>query len=116
MSVPRSLRKELEQVEGNIRSLEAQLADLRGLRKLILSGLDNIVYPILTLPPELTIEIFTNYVESARLGFQDYPSDSRIPAPYPSPIVLASVCRAWRDIALSSAALWSRLHIANRRG
>ncbi|KAJ7051967.1 hypothetical protein C8F01DRAFT_1236931 [Mycena amicta] len=114
--VPLSLRKELEQVEDNIASLEAQLAELRRLRKLLLSGLSNIVYPILTLPTELTIEIFTYYVESVRIGFHDYAFNGRTqPTPFPSPIVLASVCRAWRDIALNSAALWCRLDISNRR-
>ncbi|KAJ7051953.1 hypothetical protein C8F01DRAFT_1338742 [Mycena amicta] len=114
--VPLSLRRELEQVEDNIASLEAQLAELRRLRKLLLSGLSNIVYPILTLPTELTIEIFTYYVESVRIGFNDYAFSGRTqPTPFPSPIVLASLCRAWRDIALNSAALWCRLDISNRR-
>ncbi|KAJ7797341.1 hypothetical protein B0H14DRAFT_3548551, partial [Mycena olivaceomarginata] len=59
--------------------------------------LDSIVYPVLTLPPEMTSEIFIHCL----------PSEPEIVFPDDAPLLLTRVCRAWRQIAISTPALWA---------
>ncbi|KAJ7177437.1 hypothetical protein C8R43DRAFT_1193452, partial [Mycena crocata] len=56
-----------------------------------------IVYPVLELPPEITSEIFLQCV---------LPTGS---ASHHTPLVLASVCRLWRAVALSTCRIWTQL-------
>ncbi|KAJ6480956.1 hypothetical protein C8R45DRAFT_1215855 [Mycena sanguinolenta] len=60
-----------------------------------------IIYPILTIPIEITSEIFLHClpaIEAAR------PS---------APLLLGRICRMWRDIAYSSPRLWAVLHVSS---
>ncbi|KAJ7092100.1 hypothetical protein C8R43DRAFT_289485 [Mycena crocata] len=59
---------------------------------------DSFVYPILTIPPKISAEIF--------LWASDYPCH---PHPTHAPLNLLQVCRAWRTVALSVPALWDRI-------
>ncbi|KAJ7142878.1 hypothetical protein C8R44DRAFT_692486 [Mycena epipterygia] len=62
-----------------------------------------VVYPVLTLPPEIISRIF---VESL-------PSHGRVrPSAYMPPLTLAQICGQWRDIALSTPELWSSVDLA----
>ncbi|KAJ6559907.1 hypothetical protein B0H19DRAFT_864058, partial [Mycena capillaripes] len=55
------------------------------------------VYPILTLPPEI----------SARIFVECLPSHGRVrPSTVTAPLLLAQICRDWRHIAISSCQLW----------
>ncbi|KAJ7101966.1 hypothetical protein C8R44DRAFT_592213, partial [Mycena epipterygia] len=73
----------LERLEEEQSTLEASLALL--------------VYPVLTLPTEITSRIFVDCL----------PTHGRIiPSPSTAPLVLAQICRHWRDIALSTCKLW----------
>ncbi|KAF8190002.1 hypothetical protein K438DRAFT_1832465 [Mycena galopus ATCC 62051] len=59
-------------------------------------------YPILTLPVEITTEIFLHYVgEQHDICRRDA-----------GPLVLASVCTSWREICLSTSLLWASLRVA----
>ncbi|KAJ6580812.1 hypothetical protein B0H19DRAFT_848339, partial [Mycena capillaripes] len=55
-------------------------------------------YPILTLPNELTSEIFINCLSSDAVRVQ--------PNPATAPLLLAQVCSQWRAIAFSLPELW----------
>ncbi|KAJ7665378.1 hypothetical protein DFH06DRAFT_312104 [Mycena polygramma] len=80
----------------NIRSRLMAIEDpLLVERTHLLNSLNSIVHPILTLPPEITSEIFVHYVGG----------DIRRGAS-----LVASVCRVWRNIALTTPALWSEFH------
>ncbi|KAJ7506520.1 hypothetical protein B0H11DRAFT_1675162, partial [Mycena galericulata] len=65
--------------------------------------------PVLTLPVEITTDIFSLCVLTM--------ADLRENRPYflnvfkPTPMLFLAVCRAWRDIALATPALWSTLQI-----
>ncbi|KAJ7088358.1 hypothetical protein B0H15DRAFT_289050 [Mycena belliarum] len=59
---------------------------------------------ILNLPPEITILIFHCCVDKPHIGHV-YPPHNR------GPLVLASVCRDWRNLCLSIGALWASLRI-----
>ncbi|KAJ7466051.1 hypothetical protein FB451DRAFT_1402456 [Mycena latifolia] len=111
------LRSRLVDIEEKMAELESELARLRVKRDGVLGSLDSIVYPILTLPPEITSEIFIHSVVPPDFLPDDADSesddssepDSEVVAVNTSPIPLrlASMCRAWRAIALSTCALWA---------
>ncbi|KAJ7448354.1 hypothetical protein FB451DRAFT_1567279 [Mycena latifolia] len=84
------LRSLVVDIERQVADLELQLARLRVEKEGVLASLDSIIYPVLTLPPEITSEIFLQYVTT-----------------FNSPLPLAGVCRAWRAIALSTPRLWT---------
>ncbi|KAJ7460431.1 hypothetical protein B0H11DRAFT_2058388 [Mycena galericulata] len=88
---PSTPRSRLAQIEQAIARLEAQLAALRAERDQIRGSL---CYPILTLPTEITIEIFMRYAAFHGIG---------------ASLLLASVCRLWRAIAFSTGELWATI-------
>ncbi|KAJ6481564.1 hypothetical protein C8R47DRAFT_1218340 [Mycena vitilis] len=55
------------------------------------------------MPPEITSQIFSHYIEEPHVG--------RTRTPGHGPLTLASVCRHWRDLCLSLRSLWSCLRI-----
>ncbi|KAF7361049.1 hypothetical protein MSAN_01135500 [Mycena sanguinolenta] len=59
--------------------------------------------PFLLLPPEIVAEIFVNFLPI----YPTFPSHSG----KLSPLLLCQVCRHWRDIALSTPALWKNISI-----
>ncbi|KAJ7181511.1 hypothetical protein C8R43DRAFT_969402 [Mycena crocata] len=65
----------------------------------------HIVYPILTLPSEITSEIFIRCLPS---GLKE---ESKNPHPRLAPLLLLTICRTWRDIALSTPTLWAVLRL-----
>ncbi|KAJ7074685.1 hypothetical protein C8F01DRAFT_1076072 [Mycena amicta] len=89
-------RARIEQIEAQIRSLFAE-------KDVLQRRLDSYRYPILTLPNEITGNIFQRYLP-------EYPK-----APPPtgsgSPTLLSHVCRHWRAVALSMSVLWSSIPI-----
>ncbi|KAJ7768339.1 hypothetical protein B0H16DRAFT_1686491 [Mycena metata] len=64
--------------------------------------LDAIVYPVLTLPVEITSEIFLHCLSSTPTN----PWDTMH-----TPIRLTHVCRIWREIAISTPALWANIEM-----
>ncbi|KAF7343943.1 F-box domain-containing protein [Mycena venus] len=95
-----TLRHQLAAIDDKITCLEAQLTLLRSKRDVLSGALNSIVYPILTIPPELTTEIFGYYVHD---------NERSAPAMIRNSLTVASVCRAWRAIAISSGALWNNI-------
>ncbi|KAJ7267322.1 hypothetical protein C8J57DRAFT_1615974 [Mycena rebaudengoi] len=96
-------RDRLAGVMDEIAALVGHLERLRAERDVIQAELDEIVYPVLTLPPEVTSEIFCWCLPST----PDFPQ----PDPAAPPLVLLAICRRWRSIALAIPQLWSRLEI-----
>ncbi|KAJ6450651.1 hypothetical protein C8R45DRAFT_771714, partial [Mycena sanguinolenta] len=54
------------------------------------------VYPVLSLPTEITTRIFVECL----------PDDGATPLAECAPLLLMRVCRQWKDITLSSCQLW----------
>ncbi|KAJ6561533.1 hypothetical protein DFH09DRAFT_1479957 [Mycena vulgaris] len=75
-------------------------------QQLKVSQLDSIrvvYYPVLTLPPEITSEIFLHCLPATRsLDSVDTSA---------APLLLMQVCSAWRQIAVSMPTLWMSLDI-----
>ncbi|KAJ7022948.1 hypothetical protein C8F04DRAFT_1402062 [Mycena alexandri] len=97
-TAPSTPRIRLARIEANIAALEVQLDRLRTEKEEILRSLS--AYPILTIPPEITIAIFLSYIDTS----------PHVTRGRPSPVLLASVCRAWRAISLGTGELWARMH------
>ncbi|KAJ7433443.1 hypothetical protein B0H11DRAFT_2121817 [Mycena galericulata] len=105
-----ALRRLLSEIDDEMAALQAKLARLAAARKPILKTLQSVVYPVLTLPPELTAQIFTHCVDTAHIGRFGTLPHLRVPPSRDGgngPLILASVCRAWRDIALALGPIWS---------
>ncbi|KAJ7137277.1 hypothetical protein C8R46DRAFT_1361877 [Mycena filopes] len=61
-----------------------------------------IVYPVLSLPLEITSTIFVHCL----------PSHGRVkPSSSRAPLLLAQICHDWREIALATCALWRSVYI-----
>ncbi|KAJ7215601.1 hypothetical protein GGX14DRAFT_305468, partial [Mycena pura] len=66
-------------------------------RRAIFNSLNGVVYPILTLPPEITSRIFVHCL----------PHHGRVrPSLRCAPLVLTRICGKWRAVALSTGELW----------
>ncbi|KAJ7053361.1 hypothetical protein C8F01DRAFT_1167220 [Mycena amicta] len=107
MSSHPALRARLAEVDRNlgqladqVARLEAQISSLRA-EKIDLER--ELVYPILTLPTEITSEILIQTVAVTNPF-----AVLKCPSPHYA-LTLASVCGAWRDVALSSCALWNQI-------
>ncbi|KAJ7649722.1 hypothetical protein FB45DRAFT_778710 [Roridomyces roridus] len=94
-----NLRSRLAQIEEQIASLQSHLTRLQTDRQDIIDQLAVVVYPVLTLPHDVTAEIFLRYVHED--DDDDLSSTCR-------PILIASVCALWREVALSNPCLWTR--------
>ncbi|KAJ7366842.1 hypothetical protein DFH08DRAFT_1004438 [Mycena albidolilacea] len=112
-TVNAALRARLTQVDASILEVETSILELQlRLRSLqnnwqsIQDQLDSMVYPVFTLPHEITSNIFLHCLpaetsSTAKKG----PNLAR------APLLLLQVCRTWRDIALSTPRLWVFLHV-----
>ncbi|KAJ7165735.1 hypothetical protein C8R46DRAFT_900433, partial [Mycena filopes] len=73
------------------------LEQLKEVQRNAQASLTAVTYPVLTLPNEITSRIFPTCL----------PTDGPVrPMPHTAPLLLAQICRHWRDVALSSCELW----------
>ncbi|KAJ7659307.1 hypothetical protein DFH06DRAFT_1472681, partial [Mycena polygramma] len=92
-------------IQAEISHLRDSIRALRAERKLVEQRLNSYRYPILTLPNELTSEIFIHSLPT-------YPCCPPLTGKG-SPSMLTLICRKWRDIALSTPALWRAILLEN---
>ncbi|KAJ7479777.1 hypothetical protein FB451DRAFT_1556610 [Mycena latifolia] len=96
----RATRMRITELDVQIGALQLVLQALINERSSCQALLDDYKYPVLSLPHEITSEIFTKFLP---------------PRPYPvgplSPSFLCRICKTWRDIALSTPSLWSAIHL-----
>ncbi|KAJ7474787.1 hypothetical protein FB451DRAFT_276131 [Mycena latifolia] len=93
------LRNHLADLDASISQHEHLLQELKEQRATVQVQLDHFVYPILTLPPEITSEILLSCSEH-NIGTMD---------PDMAPLLLLKICKAWREVALSIPALWDTI-------
>ncbi|KAK7026277.1 F-box domain-containing protein [Favolaschia claudopus] len=106
-----SLRNRLTELSLQINDLYAQIERLEAERKSIVTALDAIVYPILSLPVDITTEIFAHYFDDLLDdgGKLQIPVFNLERARHAGPLRLSHVCRAWRSIAVEMPSLWNRI-------
>ncbi|KAJ6492580.1 hypothetical protein C8R47DRAFT_1121152 [Mycena vitilis] len=93
-------RVRVAELQMQIPRLERTLSQLRIEQSQAQKRLSSYKYPVLTLPNEVTSEIFMHIVP---------PYDHEFPplaGPH-SPTLLTQICRRWRDVALATPELWS---------
>ncbi|KAJ6476461.1 hypothetical protein C8R47DRAFT_1290277 [Mycena vitilis] len=96
-------RPELGDVELAILHHKEVLDTLEQKRRELQIKLAEIVYPVLNLPTELILCIFVACL----------PDHGRVrPSAGAAPLLLAQICRQWREIALASCELWSSVDLA----
>ncbi|KAJ7189500.1 hypothetical protein GGX14DRAFT_484948 [Mycena pura] len=86
----------------SIEVLEKEHEELEKEREELEKDLSLVVYPVLTLPVEISSRIFLHCL----------PSHGRVtPSPTTAPLLLVQICRHWREVALSTSRLWSSLYL-----
>ncbi|KAJ7203850.1 hypothetical protein GGX14DRAFT_648081 [Mycena pura] len=95
-----ALRAQLVDIDKSMAELESQMTSLRAQKERVLKDLESIAYPVLTLPYEITVEIFLHFVTVMR-------QEIHRPQPYYGLLKLASICQTWRAVALYTCALWN---------
>ncbi|KAJ7248043.1 hypothetical protein C8J57DRAFT_1240551 [Mycena rebaudengoi] len=98
-----SIRGRISELDSRTLTLEKAIATAKLERQDLQTRLDAYKYPILTLPTEITSEIFVHFLP---------PYPERPPATgLTSPELLAQICQAWREIALSTPRLWRAIKL-----
>ncbi|KAJ7617266.1 hypothetical protein FB45DRAFT_1063764 [Roridomyces roridus] len=92
------LREHLAALDASISEQESVLHGLQKQRTDVLAALDLVVYPVLTLPPEITAEIFLWCIDTGK----------RV-ASSEAPLLLTQICRDWRSLAIATPALWDTI-------
>ncbi|KAJ6480949.1 hypothetical protein C8R45DRAFT_905564, partial [Mycena sanguinolenta] len=67
-------------------------------KAIIEDSLRLIIYPILTIPVEITSEIFLHCLPAI---------EAALPSTNSAPLLLGRICQTWRDIAYSNPRLWA---------
>ncbi|KAJ7639263.1 hypothetical protein FB45DRAFT_1055414 [Roridomyces roridus] len=93
------LRSQVAQVALEISAMDTALEEKRAELKRLQHQLDAVTYPVLSLPPEITSEIFKQCLPT----FRSQPDGID---PMQAPLLVSHVCSQWRQIALSTPALW----------
>ncbi|KAJ7800460.1 hypothetical protein B0H14DRAFT_2899451 [Mycena olivaceomarginata] len=88
-------------------TLNSLIAAFSAERQKLQAVSDSIVYPVLTLPPEITAFIFLHCLPE----ITTFPQ----PSPLVAPLLLTQICRQWRDIAIASSELWQSIGIVDTR-
>ncbi|KAF7297014.1 hypothetical protein MIND_00933700 [Mycena indigotica] len=99
------LRRQIVEIEEALASLHQQVASLEDQQARLTAQLRDIKYPILSVPEDLTLHIWSFVVQPRPQPVHEVFSS----APVQPAIVMASVCRAWRELALSTTTLWTTI-------
>ncbi|KAJ7842510.1 hypothetical protein B0H13DRAFT_2098673 [Mycena leptocephala] len=100
--IPREWRVALAHVKARIALHKKFIAALEREQEELEGSLSQVIYPVLSLPFDVTSCIFLHCL----------PSHGRVsPSPSTAPLVLAQICRRWREVALSTCGLWSSLYL-----
>ncbi|KAJ7155134.1 hypothetical protein C8R46DRAFT_436827 [Mycena filopes] len=94
-------RARVAELDAQILQLQDRIRNLELHKLLIQDRLDAYCYPVLVLPNEITAEIFVHFLPV----FPHRPPLTGIA----SPTLLTQICRAWREIALSTPTLWKAI-------
>ncbi|KAJ7641166.1 hypothetical protein FB45DRAFT_999956 [Roridomyces roridus] len=102
-------RARIAALDAEIHELQQRIHALQTEQESCQQRLDTYKYPVLTLPNEITTEIFMHFLPP-------YPTCPPLRG-LDSPTTLTHICRKWREIALTSPRLWRAfrtVYTANR--
>ncbi|KAJ7044735.1 hypothetical protein C8F04DRAFT_990434, partial [Mycena alexandri] len=98
-----SLRAEVYDLTLSISRHKLLLDEMQTRLQKLQTRLNSITYPVLTLPPEITSEIFLVCLPDER--------EYDVVNPREAPLLLTHVCSAWRQIAISLPRLWTTFDV-----
>ncbi|KAF7326927.1 F-box domain-containing protein [Mycena venus] len=99
---PSKLRAHVADIKYEIQRYNGYIEELENTQRQLESQLAAVVYPLLNLPKEIISMIFV----------QCLPAHGRVrPSPRKAPLLLAQICRLWREIALSTSQIWSSMDL-----
>ncbi|KAJ7663141.1 hypothetical protein DFH06DRAFT_1189445 [Mycena polygramma] len=94
-------RVALADVKSQIALYKKRIEDLEKDQSELETSLSLVVYPVHTLPFDVTSRIFVHCL----------PSHGRVSAsPSRAPLLLAQICRHWREVAIATCGLWRSLY------
>ncbi|KAF7330942.1 F-box domain-containing protein [Mycena venus] len=99
-----------QSLRDRLGELDAQIALLQAERKIIQRKLSSIIYPVLSLPFDVTSEIFIQCIPE--LSDSDPIFKIHTHRNLPTPFLLSQICRAWRHVALKTPQLWAVFSIS----
>ncbi|KAJ7672184.1 hypothetical protein DFH06DRAFT_979499 [Mycena polygramma] len=103
------VRKFVTDATAEIARYESLIRELKEKRQAAQRSLDSIIYPVLTLPPEITSEIFFHCLPTCA------DEECNTADADEAPLLLLRICRTWRKIAISTPALWASIELAMDR-
>ncbi|KAJ7149647.1 hypothetical protein C8R46DRAFT_1125688 [Mycena filopes] len=96
-------RARVAELEAQILQLQDRIRELDAEKGVAEERLDRYCYPVLSLPNEITSEIFTQFLPT-------FPLCPPLTGTA-SPTLLTHICRAWRAIALNTPTLWRAISL-----
>ncbi|KAJ6543984.1 hypothetical protein B0H19DRAFT_1238557, partial [Mycena capillaripes] len=107
----------MQALRDRLAELDAQIPSLEAERRKILRKLRTLKFPVLTLPAEVTTEIFIQCVPPEEADFRggdfDIERDRMVPRLTNAPLLLLQICQVWRNVALATPRLWSTIQVTN---
>ncbi|KAJ7661589.1 hypothetical protein DFH06DRAFT_376752 [Mycena polygramma] len=94
-----------QSLRDRLAEIDAQLAVLQAERRNIQKRLNSLRYPVLTLPFEVTSEIFTHCLPRDVKNSEPIFNFSR--DRLPAALLLSQICRSWRHVALTTPKIWA---------
>ncbi|KAF8180991.1 hypothetical protein K438DRAFT_1976442 [Mycena galopus ATCC 62051] len=94
-------RDRLAEIASEITRHKTDITRLEQEGRVLEDSLSRVIYPVLTLPNEITARIFVHCL----------PSQAERPSPQTAPLLPAQICRHWRAVALATCELWSQICI-----
>ncbi|KAJ6539723.1 hypothetical protein B0H19DRAFT_1382339 [Mycena capillaripes] len=100
-----ALRVEISDLTLAISRQKQILDDMQSRLRILQIQLVSITHPVLSLPPEITSEIFIHCLPAER--------EWDVVNTEEAPLLLTHICKAWRDIAISTPALWTTFEVVD---
>ncbi|KAJ7108419.1 hypothetical protein C8R43DRAFT_186446 [Mycena crocata] len=99
-------RARIAEIDAQVWDLQESIRLLQTQRKVLQDRLDAYRYPVLTLPNEITSEIFIRFLPP-------YPTCPPMKRGL-SPFFLTHICHTWRNVALTTPTLWRAIRMVVR--
>ena len=103
-----ALSRELEEVGYELEYLQNLQAEVEERQVLIKREINAYSAPILHLPSEMTLEIFTTYLSGISW---DHLASGQSLSVSQTPLLFGRICNAWRELAWSTPILWSSIQL-----
>ncbi|KAK7043141.1 hypothetical protein VNI00_008495 [Paramarasmius palmivorus] len=101
------IRQVLDEPNKQLRAIEAEIARLQAQHDELRTFIDNhnaLLSPIRRAPTDILREIFVHCLPDEHLPCRNLRE---------APLLLTGICKGWREVAVTTPALWNRIHISH---